>query len=219
MSTATRSSTDIIDLFKQYVIANYTRYPVCLVRGEGSHVWDAEGNRYLDLFPGWGCDILGHCPPRVVEAVREQVGQLIHVPNTWYTEPQGLLARALSERSGIDGRSFFCNSGAEAVEAAIKLARLHGKPGRYKILSMINSFHGRTPAPSAPPGSRSTIKDSSRCWPASATLRSATSARRQSSSTTKPAPSCWNPFRARAASTFLRPAISKDCASWPTSIS
>jgi predicted acetylornithine/succinylornithine family transaminase len=144
MSTATRSSAEIIDLFKRYVISNYTRYPVCLVRGEGSHVWDAEGNRYLDLFPGWGCDLLGHCPPRVVEAVREQVGRLIHVPNTWYTEAQGLLAQALNERSGIDGRCFFCNSGTEAVEAAIKLARLNGKPGRYKVVSMFNSFHGRT---------------------------------------------------------------------------
>ncbi len=138
------TSQETIDLFKTYVIANYTRYPVCLVRGEGSHVWDAEGNRYLDLFPGWGCDILGHCPPRVVEAVREQVGQLIHVPNTWYTQAQGLLAQALSQRSGIDGQCFFCNSGTEAVEAAIKLARLVGKPGRYKIVTMLNSFHGRT---------------------------------------------------------------------------
>jgi predicted acetylornithine/succinylornithine family transaminase len=134
----------IIDTFQKYVIANYTRYPVCLVRGEGSYVWDAEGTRYLDFFPGWGCDLLGHCPPRVVEAVRDQVGQLIHVPNTWHTEAQGLLAKALSERSGFQGKSFFCNSGTEAVEAAIKLARLHGKPGRYKIVSMINSFHGRT---------------------------------------------------------------------------
>ncbi len=133
-----------IDLFKQYVIGNYTRYPVCLVRGEGSYVWDAEGKRYLDFFPGWGCDLLGHCPPRVVEAVRDQVGKLIHVPNTWYTESQGLLAKALSERSGFRGQCFFCNSGTEAVEAAIKLARLAGKPGRYKIVSMINSFHGRT---------------------------------------------------------------------------
>jgi predicted acetylornithine/succinylornithine family transaminase len=138
------TSPEIVDLFKKYVIGNYTRYPVCLVRGEGSQVWDAEGNRYLDLFPGWGCDLLGHCPPRVVEAVREQVGRLIHVPNTWYTEPQGRLAQALSERSGIDGQSFFCNSGTEANEAAIKLARLNGKPGRYKIVSMLNSFHGRT---------------------------------------------------------------------------
>jgi predicted acetylornithine/succinylornithine family transaminase len=144
MSTATRSSAEIIDLFKKYVIGNYTRYPVCLVRGEGSRVWDAEGNCYLDFFPGWGCDSLGHCPPCVVEAVREQVGQLIHVPNTWYTEPQGLLAQALSERSGIGGQCFFCNSGTEAVEAAIKLARLCGKPGRYKIVTMLNGFHGRT---------------------------------------------------------------------------
>src|SRR5437879_6535987 len=138
------SSQQIIELFQRYVIGNYTRYPVCLVSGEGSHVWDAEGNRYLDFFPGWGCDLLGHCPPRVVEAVREQMTKLIHVPNTWYTEAQGLLARALSERSGFRGQCFFCNSGTEAIEAAIKLARLSGKPGRYKIITMMNSFHGRT---------------------------------------------------------------------------
>jgi len=138
------SSQQIIELFQRYVIGNYTRYPVCLVSGEGSHVWDAEGNRYLDFFPGWGCDLLGHCPARVVEAVRDQVTKLIHVPNTWYTEPQGLLAQTLSQRSGFDAKCFFCNSGAEANEAAIKLARLCGKPGRYKIVSMMNSFHGRT---------------------------------------------------------------------------
>jgi len=143
METATLSSAETIALFKNHVIANYTRYPVCLVRGEGSYIWDAEGNRYLDLFPGWGCNLLGHCPPRVVEAVREQVAQLIHVPNTWYMEAQGLLAKALSER-GFGGKCFFCNSGAEAIEAAIKLARVAGKPGRYKIITMLNSFHGRT---------------------------------------------------------------------------
>jgi acetylornithine/N-succinyldiaminopimelate aminotransferase len=138
------STEQTLELFQRYVIGNYTRYPACLVRGEGSTVWDAEGNRYLDFFPGWGCDLLGHCPPKVVEAVREQVGRLIHVPNTWYTEPQGLLAQALSARSGFHGQCFFCNSGTEAIEAAIKLARLNGKPGRYKMISMINSFHGRT---------------------------------------------------------------------------
>ncbi len=138
------SSQETIDLFSRYVIGNYTRYPVCLVRGEGSFVWDAEGNRYLDFFPGWGCNLLGHCPPRVVEAVRDQVGRLIHVPNTWYTEAQGRLAQALSERSGFGGKCFFCNSGAEANEAAIKLARLNAGPGRYKIVTMFNSFHGRT---------------------------------------------------------------------------
>jgi predicted acetylornithine/succinylornithine family transaminase len=137
-------TSSIIDLYQRYVIANYTRYPVCLVRGEGSSVWDDAGNRYLDFFPGWGCDLIGHCPPRVVAAVQEQVARLIHVPNTWYTEPQGKLAEALVKRAGWDGRAFFCNSGAEANEAAIKLARLNGRPGRYKIITMLNSFHGRT---------------------------------------------------------------------------
>src|ERR1700746_811074 len=117
------STQQVTDLFQKYVIANYTRYPVCLARGEGSYVWDAEGKRYLDFFPGWGCDLLGHCPPRIVAGVQEQVAKLIHVPNTWYMEPQGLLAKALSERSGFGGQAFFCNSGAEANEAAIKLAR------------------------------------------------------------------------------------------------
>jgi predicted acetylornithine/succinylornithine family transaminase len=133
-----------LEQYQRHVIGNYTRYPVCLVRGEGSWVYDDEGNRYLDFFPGWGCNLLGHCPPRVVAAVREQAGKLIHVPNTWYTEPQGRLAEALAERTGWGGQCFFCNSGAEANEAAIKLARLNGKPGRYKILTMLNSFHGRT---------------------------------------------------------------------------
>ena len=91
------NAREVLDIYGKYVIPNYTRFPVVLVRGEGSSVWDADGNRYLDFFPGWGCGMIGHCPPRVVEAVREQVGKLIHVPNTWYTEPQGLLAKALSE--------------------------------------------------------------------------------------------------------------------------
>src|SRR5262245_5569858 len=133
-----------LDRYQNYVIANYTRYPVCLVRGEGSRVWDDEGRQYLDFFPGWGCGLLGHCPPRVVAAVREQVGKLIHVPNTWHTEPQALLAEALGVRTTWKGQSFFCNSGTEANEAAIKLARLWGKPGRYKIITTLNSFHGRT---------------------------------------------------------------------------
>src|SRR5262249_41660978 len=150
------TTPETIDLFKKYVVGNYTRFPVCLVRGEGSYVWDAEGNRYLDFFPGWGCDLLGHCPPRVVEAVRDQVGKLIHVPNTWYTEPQGRLAQALSERSGFGGLCFFCNSGAEANEAAIKLARLNGQPGRYKIVATLNSFHRPTLRPTRAPGAHKT---------------------------------------------------------------
>ena len=139
------TTAETIANFEQYVIGNYRRFPVCFVRGEGSYVWDAEGKRYLDFFPGWGCNLIGHCPPRVVKAVSEQVAKLIHVPNTWYMEPQGLLAKALVERSGLDAQCFFCNSGTEANEAVIKLARLNGKAnGRYKIITMLNSFHGRT---------------------------------------------------------------------------
>lgn len=137
------NSAEVIALFDRYVIGNYRRFPVCLVRGEGSYVWDAEGRRYLDFFPGWGCNLLGHCPPGVVEAVRDQVGRLIHVPNTWYTEPQGRWAELLSQRS-FGGKAFFCNSGAEAVEAAIKLARAATPRGRYKVITFEGSFHGRT---------------------------------------------------------------------------
>ncbi len=137
------NSQQTIELFQKYVVPNYGRFPVCLVRGEGSYVWDSEGNRYLDLFPGWGCNLLGHCPQPVVEAVREQLGQLIHVPNTWHMEAQGRWAEALSERS-FGGQAFFCNSGTEANEAAIKLARLHTPKQRYKIITFEGGFHGRT---------------------------------------------------------------------------
>lgn len=137
------SSADTVELFKKYVIGNYTRYPVNLVRGEGSFVWDSEGHRYLDFFPGWGCNLLGHCPPAVVQAVQEQVATLIHVPNTWLMDVQGRWAQMLSERS-FGGQAFFCNSGTEANEAAIKLARLHSPPGKYKIITFEGGFHGRT---------------------------------------------------------------------------
>ncbi|MCA9142836.1 MAG: aspartate aminotransferase family protein [Planctomycetaceae bacterium] len=137
------NSSDTVELFKKYVIPNYGRYPVNLVRGEGSLVWDSEDNRYLDLFPGWGCNLLGHCPTKVVKAVQEQVAKLIHVPNTWHMEVQGLWAKELSDRS-FGGQAFFCNSGTEANEAAIKLARLHTPKERYKIITFEGGFHGRT---------------------------------------------------------------------------
>jgi acetylornithine/N-succinyldiaminopimelate aminotransferase len=139
---ATQTSQQTIEKFQKYVIPNYTRYPISLVHGEGSYVWDAEGRRYLDLFPGWGCDILGHAPPRVVKAVQDQVAHLIHIPNTWYTEAQGNFAEALCTRSF--GKAFFSNSGAEANEAALKLARLHFKGERYQVVTFLNGFHGRT---------------------------------------------------------------------------
>jgi predicted acetylornithine/succinylornithine family transaminase len=142
-TASTTSSAEIIDLFKKHVVPNYARFPVALVRGEGSYVWDAEGKRYLDFFPGWGCNLLGHCPEPVVRAVQEQVATLIHVPNTWHTEAQGRWAEALAERS-FGGQAFFCNSGTEANEAAIKLARLHTPKERYKIITFRGGFHGRT---------------------------------------------------------------------------
>jgi predicted acetylornithine/succinylornithine family transaminase len=136
-------SPETAALFERYVIPNYRRFPVALVRGEGSWVWDDQGNRYLDFFPGWGCNLLGHCPPAVVAAVQEQVAELIHVPNTWHMEAQGRWAQLLSERS-FGGQAFFCNSGAEANEAAIKLARLHTPAERYKVITFTGGFHGRT---------------------------------------------------------------------------
>jgi predicted acetylornithine/succinylornithine family transaminase len=144
LATATTNmNPETAALFDKYVVPNYTRFPIALVRGEGSHVWDDQGRRYLDFFPGWGCNLLGHCPPRVVEAIQQQVAELIHVPNTWHTEAQGRWAKLLSERS-FGGKAFFCNSGAEANEAAIKLARLHTPESRYKVITFRGGFHGRT---------------------------------------------------------------------------
>lgn len=133
----------VIKSFEHYVVPNYRRFNVCLVRGEGSRIWDADGHCYLDLFPGWGCNLLGHCPGPVVRAVQKQVEKLIHVPNTWYMEPQGTWAKLLSERS-FGGQAFFCNSGTEANEAAIKLVRLRSEGKRYKIITFEGGFHGRT---------------------------------------------------------------------------
>jgi len=138
------TTTDIIAGFTKYVIANYTRLPVVVVRGEGSRVWDADGRAYLDLFPGWGVSATGYGHPRVVEAVRAQAGRLMHMPNNFYNELQGQLAEAIVERA-FAAQCFFCNSGAEANEAALKLARLVGGPnGRTEFITMTGSFHGRT---------------------------------------------------------------------------
>jgi acetylornithine/N-succinyldiaminopimelate aminotransferase len=134
---------EVIDLYSKYVIGNYKRLPKVAVRGQGAYLWDADGKRYLDLFSGWAVTGVGHCHPRLVEAIRRQVGELIYMPNTWYTEPQGRLAEWIST-TGFGGKTFFCNSGAEANEAAIKLARIHVGKGRYKIITFENGFHGRT---------------------------------------------------------------------------
>jgi acetylornithine/N-succinyldiaminopimelate aminotransferase len=135
---------ETIDLFKKYVIANYGRLPRVMVKGEGCYMWDADGKKVLDMFPGWAVSGIGHCHPKVVEALRKQAGELIHVDNTFYSEPQGRLAQMLSER-GFGGKCFFCNSGAEANEGALKLARLYtSKEKKYKFITCEGSFHGRT---------------------------------------------------------------------------
>ena len=136
-------TAEIISRFGQYVIANYTRAPVVCERGEGVYVWDAEGKRYLDLFSGWAVCTLGHCHPRLVAALTEQLKRLLYMPNSYYWESQGRLAEILSVHS-FGGQCFFCNSGAEAVEGAMKLARLYSGGKRWKIVSFQNSFHGRT---------------------------------------------------------------------------
>jgi len=130
--------------YDQYVLGTYTRNPIVVERGEGSWVWDAEGKKYLDFFPGWGVSSLGHCHPAVVEAVRQQAGRLLHMPNNFYNEWQGRLARKIVEQS-FPGKVFFGNSGAEANEGALKLARRFGEPeGRFEIITMKASFHGRS---------------------------------------------------------------------------
>ncbi|MCK4850030.1 MAG: aminotransferase class III-fold pyridoxal phosphate-dependent enzyme, partial [Phycisphaerae bacterium] len=133
----------IIKQYDKYVIGNYSRLPLVFVRGQGSYVWDADGKRYLDMFPGWAVSGLGHCPQPVVEAIRKQAGELIHMDNTFYTVPQGRLARLISKKS-FGGKSFFCNSGTEAVEAALKLARLATPEKKYRYITALGSFHGRT---------------------------------------------------------------------------
>ncbi len=135
---------NIISLFEKHVIPNYNRVPCAITKGSGSWVWDADGKKYFDLFPGWGVSALGHCHPKVVEAIVKQAQELFHMPNNYYTKEQGLLAEMMGTHSGFDGRLFFCNSGAEAAETAIKLARLHTEKEKINIISAENSFHGRT---------------------------------------------------------------------------
>ncbi|HOK94729.1 MAG TPA: aspartate aminotransferase family protein [Anaerohalosphaeraceae bacterium] len=134
---------DIIEMYSRYVIGNYGRLPRVIVKGQGNKLWDLEGNEILDFFPGWAVSGIGHCHPKVVEAIRRQAGELLHMDNTFYTLQQGQLARLLSER-GFGGKCFFCNSGAEANEAAIKLARRHTPREKYKFITAEKSFHGRT---------------------------------------------------------------------------
>ncbi len=146
---------EILDRGKQVLIANYARLPVVMDHGQGSYVWDTAGHKYLDLFAGFGGCVLGHCHRALIAAATEQAGKLWHVGNTFYTEPQVEVAEHLS-RFAFKGQAFFCHSGLEANEAAVKLARLRGNqqaPKKWKLISFNKSFHGRSLALIAATGS------------------------------------------------------------------
>ena len=141
------------EVFKSYadnIMPTYTKFPLVFVKGKGSKLTDIQGKVYLDLFPGWGVGSLGHCHPKVMDAVRDQVSKLIFIPNNYYHIPQAKLAKELVYWA-YPAKVFFCNSGAEATEGAIKLARKYGK-GRYEIITFENAFHGRTLAALAATG-------------------------------------------------------------------
>jgi len=133
-------------LEREYLLQNYARYPLVLTKGKGCYVYDIDGKRYLDLIAGIGVNALGYAHPRMVKAIRDQAGLLIHTSNLYYHEYQGRLAERLARISGLH-RTFFTNSGTESMEGAIKMMRSHGgkiSPEKFEIVALDNSFHGRS---------------------------------------------------------------------------
>ena len=146
LESSVSSSQAVMDLERAYLLQNYARYPLVIKRGKGCWLYDLDGKRYLDLISGIGVNSLGYGHPRITRVLREQAGLLIHSSNLYYHEYQGRLAKILAETSGLN-RVFFCNSGTEAMEGAIKMIRSHGRSAhaeKYEIVSLENSFHGRT---------------------------------------------------------------------------
>ncbi|MDD5281554.1 MAG: aspartate aminotransferase family protein [Candidatus Omnitrophica bacterium] len=145
---------EIFQVYKENIMPTYNKVPLVFVKGKGSRLWDINGKAYLDFFPGWGVGSLGHCHPRVMQGLRDQAGKLIFVPNNYYHPFQAKLAKELIYWS-FPGKVFFANSGAEANEGAIKLARKFGAAtGRYEIITFENAFHGRTLATLAATGQK-----------------------------------------------------------------
>src|SRR3990167_5548405 len=135
--------TEIFEAYDEYILSTYSRTPVIFVKGKGMTLVDITGKKYFDFFSGWGVNNVGHCHPKVMSAVRDQIGTLIHIPNNFYHPHQAKLAKEII-RLSFPGKVFFCNSGAEGCEAAIKFARAYGKGTRNEIITFENSFHGRT---------------------------------------------------------------------------
>jgi predicted acetylornithine/succinylornithine family transaminase len=140
------SAQAVMDLEREYLLQNYARYPLVLARGKGCHLYDVSGKRYLDLISGIGVSALGHAHPRLTKVIREQAALLIHTSNLYYHQYQGPLAKRLSQMSGLP-RCFFCNSGTEAMEGALKMVHSHGRAidaQKFEVIALDNSFHGRT---------------------------------------------------------------------------
>ena len=143
---AAAATPSVIELEKKYLLQNYARLPLVLTRGKGSYVYDTAGKRYLDLIAGIGVNALGHAHPRLMKVIREQSARMIHCSNLYYHEYQGPLAERIAKASGLD-RVFFCNSGAEGTEGALKMVRSHGRKishEKYETVALNDSFHGRT---------------------------------------------------------------------------
>jgi predicted acetylornithine/succinylornithine family transaminase len=147
MASKQRAKSNRVDVLeKHHLVQTYARYNLTIARGKGCWVWDTSGKKYLDLLSGLAVNALGYSHPRLVKAIREQAGVLIHTSNLFYHEFQAPLAEALKRATGMD-RVFFCNSGAEANEGALKMARVHGgkiSKTKYEVVALENSFHGRT---------------------------------------------------------------------------
>src|SRR5208337_3556317 len=141
------TTEEIMERERRFLLPTYSRYPLVIARGKGCFLFDVEGKRYLDFVAGLGVNALGHAHPRIVKTIREQAARAIHLSNLYYNEYQGLLAEKLCTLSGLD-RAFFCNSGTEASEGALKLVRAAGHatggPEKSVVIALDNSFHGRT---------------------------------------------------------------------------
>jgi predicted acetylornithine/succinylornithine family transaminase len=139
-------TVNVVELEAQYLLQNYARHQIVITRGDGPYMWDINGKRYLDFIAGIGVNALGQNHPRIVKVIQEQAARLIHTSNLFYNEYQGPLAKRIAETSGLN-RTFFTNSGTESIEGALKMMKAHGhavSPEKYEIVSLENSFHGRS---------------------------------------------------------------------------